>query len=288
MAQTYDQIYSGQLNQATQAVAPQVGAYQAQIPIVQQQFGQQKSYADTQKTNLANRYQSTLADIGYTENKEIDSSQKELGQRFGQRGLSVNDNLFTQTNNTANADINHFYTNKRGEAYNSFNESDSSLNNIMAMLPLQEQETIQKIMQQITGIQSGASQNAVTAAQNIYAQQQADYNAEQNRQATLKAANIARPSYGPTNPTPGNSTPTPAANGQVMLPHNNKPLSSQQTTSLLTTLRGNAQKGGDIHVDRNELTRAVDYLASNGYPTDQAEVMIENFMKAKGLVPYQW
>ena len=127
---------------------------------------------EAQKSPMQSRYDNIIQQLQGKQTSDITAQNKATSQMFEERGI-LGGALVPQTIQEKNQPINQFYAGQLGQT-----EAD-------------RQNAFAQLASQIAGLQSGAGQNAISAAQSMYNSQLGQYNAELDRAAQERAASAA-------------------------------------------------------------------------------------------------
>jgi len=244
--------YSSILQQSTQQAAAAIQ------PALQQ--------LESTKPTLQQQYQSALGQIKEQQQAETSRTQTATSREFGKRGIPLSSGVFDTTLNEQLAPIGRYYTGQGQQA------------------DVNYQNSLNSLLQQIAGLQSGANQNAISAAQGLYGQQLGNYNAELDRAAQERQSALTRSSSASLQSQFLAAQAAAAREAETRLTAKEH---QSQLSGALNYLTGAAFNNPNTTVDSNELDMAYQYLINQGLDKNSAISTIKSAFNNQGLEPYR-
>ena len=167
-------------------------SYQAQIPEIQKRFAEQKTYLESQKPPLQQRYEKLLADVKQQGQQQVEKQTLATAQELGRRGILTDTGLGQRELIQATQPIEQKIQSLTKDIGLEREAGLSNISKLISDLAYGETEAVRNVQNAIAQLQSSSDAGAISLAQNIIQQQESRRAREEEaaRQAARDALSL--------------------------------------------------------------------------------------------------
>ena len=170
----FEAILNRSREMLTKANEPAVTSLQGQIPEIQKKFSEQKTYFENQKSPLKQRYENLLADVKQQGTQQVEKQTLATAQELGRRGILTDTGLGQREIIQSTQPIEQKTQSLTKDIGLEQEQGLTGIDKLIADLTSNETESTRAVRNAIAQIQAGTGTNAVSMAQNVIQQQQAN------------------------------------------------------------------------------------------------------------------